>query len=454
MNLIQEKIKKVFETNTTPGLSVYIFYKDKEEYENYGMQNIEKGIKLTNESIWSTRSISKNISATTVAWLVDNGKTCFNTKISNVMNSIEFSNKYVTKQATVKNAFSHTTGLPTEAGTLASAYNYDREFIYKTLKYYPLSGFNKFFHYSNLGFTLGFDAARQQSGYLSISQPILEFTHKIGMKDVTIDEDIPPNKLVVPYLKEDNNFIPQVIRTNTPFEPAEDVFCSIKDLATFVKFHINKGEGIINENVLNQIYQPIVKSDNIANGIEYGMGTSINHFGDSTVYGHSGVYGQGYIHQMLYDINNRIGVVVLTNALSPVAIPLAYYIYLTLLGDNELAEKIYNEYYAIIASLIDSLNNCPNDNALYNTSNLCKLEGLYFNQSDGYVRILVNDNDYYIKVGNTQWSKITVAPTKIHFILHGTSFTPTMIINPIHHCGIIGLQLRFDCNNIVYIKVK
>ena len=109
MEFIQEKIKSAIVNNSIPGLSLYIFYKGKEKYANYGMQNIEKNIELSNDSIWSARSISKNISATTVAWLMDNKKTSFNTKINKIQN-VKFANEYVTENVTINTLTSVSTG--------------------------------------------------------------------------------------------------------------------------------------------------------------------------------------------------------------------------------------------------------------------------------------------------------------------------------------------------------
>lgn len=454
MKTIKDKIKNMKEldkTGSIPGISIYMFSSGKEKYIIKGMQNIEKNIKLTKDSIWAVRSISKNIAATTVAWLVNQGKTSFDTKINHII-PIPFANKQITNQVTIKNALSHTTGLPPETGVFASIYNYDLSFIYKTIQYYPLSGFNQILKYSNLGFTLGFDTARKESHYNHINQPILEFTKLIGMNNVSIDTDIPDNLVVIPYLLKDN-YVPQIVPITSPFEPAEDIFCTITDLATFVQFHLHKGNDIINENVLKQIYKPIVKSDTIGNGIEYGMGTSINYFNTQTVYGHGGVFSEGFTHQMLYDINNQIGVVVLTNTLSPVATSLAYYIYLTLLGDVKLAEQIYNEYYNIFSKLINSIK-CIESPQLYNISHLTDLAGVYYNQTNGYLKIYIRNGTYYIKVGHTKSSKLIRNHANIHFVLYASVITPTAIINPIHYNNdIIGLYLLFNCNEFTYFKI-
>ena len=198
-----------------PGITVYIYYKGKEKYINKGFQNIEKNIKLTNHSIWSTRSISKNIAATTVAWLVTQEKTSFDTKINNVQD-IKFANDYIAKNISIKNALSHTTGLPSVAGVFESTYNYDLDFMYKTIQHYPLSGFNEVLNYNNLAYTMGFDTARKESGYKDINQAILEFANEIGIEDpplagmthTTINTSIPDKTVVMPYKLINNHFVP------------------------------------------------------------------------------------------------------------------------------------------------------------------------------------------------------------------------------------------------------
>lgn len=385
---------------------------------------------MNKNSLWRVQSITKNVSATTVAWLVNNKLTKFDAKVNPSLD-LRFASKKATKEISIKNCLSHCTGLPSEAGSIMLAFNYDLNEIYQTVKYQPLVDINTDFRYNNLGFTIGFDAVRTQAGYKCLNSAIEEFTKLIGMK-IIINEPVPKENKVIPYL----NGLPQKTPVSTPFGPAANIVCTIENLAIFIKFHLNKGDGIIKESVLKQIYKPIIKSDNIADGFEYGMGTAISTFNCNTVYGHSGVYSQGFINQMLYDINNQIGVVVLTNAFNPTGIALAYYIYLALLGDFELADKIFDEYYASVEALIKGVT-CVPVNISY------------------FIKDYDLSGKYYIKVGYLSSTKLFINQTNIEFNLITPELDSLSNIDPIYfNNSVIGINLIFQCNTLPYIKIS
>ena len=467
IDLIIEKILYVMEKNNIPGLSVYTLSGNKRFIKNYGVQNVDNGIPISNDSIWTYQSISKNISATTTAWLVNNNKTTFDQKVNPVLH-LELANDYVTKNVTVRNGLSHTTGLPTQSGEDALLYNYQLEFIYKLAKFFPLTGFNKTFTYANLGFTLGFNTASKDSGYDKMETPIREFIKLIGMKDASVTEVpiINDEVFVYPHLPVDGKQTVKKPITSDPFIPSSCVRGTIEDLGKFISFHVKKGKGIIGEDILDQIYIPevpiIKKVDRIVNGDAYGMGTSIYNYDiDGKIhilYGHAGGYSEGYTHQMLYDIKNDIGIAILTNTFDASAAALAGYIYVLLMSNAEFAEETYEKIYLEQSGVLTAFecNECVG-NTLYNTTSFKKrdLIGKYFTTQGGYTKIYKSNDDYIIKVGKLEESLIRFGKKNIHFKLSTNIQDTIAVINPTVTLEgkIIGLELIYSCQVETYSKI-
>ena len=312
------KIKAKIRAHTTlaPGMSVWITARGKESTHNFGIQSIETGVPIDDHSMWNLRGVSTNISATVIAWLASHGVTNFDTKINSILD-VPFANQSVSDSVTIRHALSQTTGLPGGSGNVAAMVGYRRPFIYKTIRAYALIGFNELYQHAQLGTTLGFETAVRQAGYRGLIPPLMEFAAMAGMKHISIGKVIPDRLLVYPNVIVNERFVQGEPVFVSPFVPANDIYGTIGDVAAFVRLHLKRGAGIVRSKALKQLYQPVVKPDLIIDGDEYGMGTMITYFNVKgrklTVLGHGGSYSEGYMHKVLYDVDNGIGVAVLTN---------------------------------------------------------------------------------------------------------------------------------------------
>lgn len=471
--LIQRKIKDV--SRHVSGISYYYTDGKIENMGCLGYENIEKGIKLSPKSVWSLQSITKNISASVVAWLVDKSLTTYDTTINPTLR-LEFASPNVTRNVTIKNCLSHTTGLPGDAGLEASEYYYGLSTIYRSVRKYELLNFcdaskpcRKLckMRYSNLGITIGLNAAVANAGlgdsYTDMIKIQKRFATRIGMTDVLIGtkEIIKNNHLVQPYISINGKYVAKKLDVVHQFAGADGIFTTIKSLSMFLKFHLNRGlfagESVVRREILDELYVPVSVSDANVNGDFYGMGTAIysfDHNGEKLfLFGHGGAYSNGFLHQIVYNATTGIAVAILTNTFDAYATALAFYVYFVLYSDEKYAEE---QYQKILRSGTDDLSFFTCDKTItdyvYNTRfNRADLPGKYYNQTDG---LIVIDDDYNIRVGKTSPSPLNFEKDSTWFDLETTFLLDVAVINVISLRGkLIGIQLLYACFTSTYIKI-
>ncbi len=464
LETIYEKIKLVMHETGTPGLSVGIISHKRNINMtcNFGIVDVDTNVPVTDRSVWQICSITKNIAATSVAYLVSQNRTSFDSRINEEID-VPFVNKHVTKHATIRDAFSHTTGLPENSGSAMSSYFYPLSNILQTVEYTPLTSFRKYFNYSNLGIAIGYKAACARSRLGGTTETLNDFTRMIGMKNVIVGGEFVPNSkhLVKPHTVEKGKHIAHDILRYDPFVGADGIFCTIYDLNIFINFHLNCGENLVPPKILDQLYIPVIEADGIRNGMEYGMGTAISNYEIHgtcyTVYGHGGAYEQGFMHQMLYDVEHGVGCVVLTNELGAIGIALSYYIYFMLLGLPEAANKYYDYYYTAAATLIEGLTRTNNilDTFYIIDFDMSLLLGVYVTQLYGNAEIKRKHNSYYIKVGNCPWAKLKKDKQSINFSLETAVSVNYCVVNPtIISSDVIGIDVIDERGDVYYVKIK
>lgn len=461
-----------------PGMSVYVFSKRDEIrlFQSYGYEDLETKKPITRASKWCVQSISKNIAATTAAWLVGKGKTTYDANIHDQLPCVSFCNEYFNGINDARTGLSHTTGLQGSSGASAAILWLPLGRIYKTVKYQALMTTPGTFQYSNLGITLGFNAMSSQAGYQCPNIPINEFTSLLGMKCFVY----PPNEridlngaVVTPYFKDGCSYVKDLVPRMRQYTAADGVVGTIDDMAKFVDFHLDKTQTLIPRETLDEIYKPIVPTAGVFNQGTYGMGTSISYFliggKKFTVYGHAGGYSDGYAHQMLYDIENDIGIVILTNTFSETATASSYYIYLLLVASQSYATDTYASILSNIRGEVSSFETTVP--FAYPTVPLSKLVGKYFCQNTGYAKIYISDDDdncscncgedgygkYMLKIGKAEPGIISL-PTNgrpyIYASVDTSDGIENMQIYPIIDCGnLIGIYI-YVIGLETYIRVK
>lgn len=409
LQIIYRKLKLV--SKNVPGMAVCIITKkdNLEVYKTYGYSNLEDKVPISLENKWCIQSICKHVNATVAAWLVGRNKASFNSNVFQVLKEkgVSFATREANETITIKHCLSMSSGLPKYTGESPALLFQQLSDLYKTTKYYPL--FPKTtFQYTNMGYTIGFDAISTQAGYSDTLTPVYEFAKIIDMpiyiypqdQRVVLEEDV-----VLSYVLENNTFVRKVLPSQKVFIPADGIVCTIKSLAMFMKFHLNNDQTIIPKKALNEIRKPIVKTG-IDENLWYGIGSEIYeyiHNGSvERTYGHAGGYSEGLTHQIVYSPKCGAGVIVLTNTFSQYASAAAYYTYFALTMGLEYANLMYDRFFSnYLALLTVMLRTTDLSTIAFPTVQLSALTGLYYNQTNGYVSIFSRNGNYYAKVGKS-----------------------------------------------------
>jgi CubicO group peptidase (beta-lactamase class C family) len=163
---LEEMINKVIRNGEVPGLSIAVVHGDEVVYlKGFGVREAGKPDTVGADTVFQIASLSKAISSTVVAALVSEGGTSWDAKIASLDPSFRLADPYPTSEVTIRDLFSHRSGLPGTAGDDLEDIGYDRAEILRRLRFVPASSsFRAGYSYSNFGLTEGAVAAVKPNG--------------------------------------------------------------------------------------------------------------------------------------------------------------------------------------------------------------------------------------------------------------------------------------------------
>jgi len=389
-------------------------------------------------SMWQIASMSKNLSATCLMWMMNDDEVSLSSKIK----TVKFSDDLITKTVTIRDCMSHTTGLPPQAGRNLTIYGYEIDKIYRSLKYHPNNGYRTVFNYNDIGYTLGFQRACELIETNDVDM-LDRFFKKSGMTSTSADICYYKDKIVTQYDVNGNSHkynkaVGQVI-------PAGGIATTLTDLSTYLKLHLEHVSWIP---CIHKMYIPVVRSSP-PNQKYYGIGTSINKILDSVVYYHEGLLTSGVSTIVMYDIKNQIGISIVSNTVNPCCYAIAEYAYYLLRGESESSAYKASEISLtrdseLILSLGCKENNVKNDTC----SNI--LNGEYWSKQSG--RIIISNG--YIKIGYTKPAKLSFNGHKFTFIFYDINNEKNVGEGKMIYYDdrVVGLNMLLDCDYSIYIR--
>lgn len=157
-------IQEGLATWQTTGLSVVVVKNGEVVLKKaYGVQNNADKVPYTTATLSSCASTTKAMTAICMSMLVDEGKVKWTDKVADILTEFKLSNPEVTEQITVKDLFTHNTGLGN--ADLLWVFGYSREEILKRMPLIPLSySLRSSFIYQNLMYMAAGEVIRKISG--------------------------------------------------------------------------------------------------------------------------------------------------------------------------------------------------------------------------------------------------------------------------------------------------
>jgi CubicO group peptidase (beta-lactamase class C family) len=162
--LFDQYVQEGLATWKTVGLSVVVVKNGEVVFKKgYGLQNSTESAPYTTATLSTCASTTKAMTAVCMSMLIDEGKVKWTDKVSDILPEFKLSNPYVTEEITVKDLFTHNTGLGN--ADLLWVFGYSREEILKRMPAIPLAySLRSSFVYQNLMYITAGEVIQKISG--------------------------------------------------------------------------------------------------------------------------------------------------------------------------------------------------------------------------------------------------------------------------------------------------
>ncbi len=329
---IEKYVTEAMRKTGVPGVAIAVVFEDRVAYLNgFGVCEVGKKRSVTAETVFQIASMSKPMAATVVAALVSDKLVTWDTRVSQLDPSFQLMDAYPTSQVTVRDLFSHRSGLGGNAGNDLELLGYDRETILHRLRFLrPASSFRSAYAYSNFGLTAGAVAAAKPSGKAWEVVAEEKIYQPLGMSSTSSrhSDFLKRANRTTLHVRLDGKWTAAVKRLPDAQSPAGGVSSNVKDLAQWMRLVLSGGKfngaPLISEAAISQTHSPIIyRGPHVITGNPsfYGLGWNIDYGSEGTIqWGHAGAFSAG-AHTFVGLIpSEQLGIVTLTNGF-PIGVP-------------------------------------------------------------------------------------------------------------------------------------
>jgi len=317
-----------------PGLAIAVVYKDQVVYlKGFGVRETGKSDGVDPDTVFQLASVSKPIASTVIAGVIGDGRVKWDDPISKHDPSFQMNSPSVTQEVTLRDMFSHRSGLPDHAGDDLEDLGFDRTTILQRLRYLPLGDrFRSVYNYTNFGLTAAAAAVAKTTGKSWEDLSSDRLYQPLGMNHTSsryADFTNAKNR-ALGHVFVNGQWVAKYNRQPDAQSPAGGVSSTVRDLAQWIRLQLGNGqfEGkqIIAAQPLAETHIPYILRQNPRNpatdrGGFYGLGWNVNYTDTGLVQlGHSGAFNLGAATAVYLLPGEELGIAVLTNA-SPIGLP-------------------------------------------------------------------------------------------------------------------------------------
>lgn len=246
--LIEDAMKRT----GVPGAAVAVVYDDTVVYEQgFGVREVGRADAVTPETVFQLASMSKSISSTLVAAVVGDGATTWDAVAADLLPGFAMSDPWLTSQVTLRDLFSHRSGLPGYAGDgLTSTFGYGRDESVRRLRHVlPATPLRTSFAYANLPLSVAAYAAAQKTGKTWEDLADERLFAPLGMDTSSYrlaDYVGRTNKAVPHYRTRDGVWALGEVTDADASAPAGGVSTNVRDLTQWMRLQLGDGlfEGV------------------------------------------------------------------------------------------------------------------------------------------------------------------------------------------------------------------
>lgn len=318
--LLDQKLQNLFDQNIIAGMSVAVTNRKEVIYQKgFGVECTERpNVPTYPDALYRVASVTKLVTGFSILKLCAEGKLSLDLPITNYVPWLHLEDN-AENRITLRHLLSHTAGFPVEytpdgpREESALEDSLKQELANVKLLSSPEE---KKHLYSNLGIRLASYIAEQAAGmpYTQIAQKYV--LDPLGMTHSTYDLRVAATyPLSLPHDIIDGKLVPQhYIKENAARMAAGGLYSNVSDLSKLARCILNdavsdSGEQIIPKELFFEMLKP---HSNRSSQNDYGLTMMGFHFGDKTVYGHTGS-AVPYGSCLAADRENGLGVIVLMN---------------------------------------------------------------------------------------------------------------------------------------------
>lgn len=325
-----------------PGLSVAIVVDDQVLLaKGYGVRELGRETPVDADTLFAIASNSKAFTAAALAILVDEGKLRWDDRVQAHLPWLRLADPLASNDLRVRDLLCHRSGLGTFSGDLlwwGTPYS-PREILERSVHLKPEHPFRSSFGYSNLMYLAAGEVVAAVSG-----QPWTEFVKQRILQPTAMDR----SRLSIRDLEATGNFATPHKTFMDRSEPiawmnwdsmaaAGGILSSANDMSKWLQVQLRDGKlpdgsSLFSEGNAYEMWQPqtiipVSKSRSAripsTHFRAYGLGWSLADYQGHKVVGHSGGY-DGMYSEVLMVPEKKLGVVVLTNSMTPIGTAITY----------------------------------------------------------------------------------------------------------------------------------
>lgn len=323
---IQKLCDNEIKQDAVPGLAIAVVFQDQVVYAaGFGVRDVNTQEPVNADTVFQLASLSKPIGSTLVAELVGEGKISWDSKISDLDPEFEMYDPWVTREITIRDFYSHRSGLPDHAGDLLEDLGFTRQEILHRLRYQrPDTSFRSHYAYTNFGITEAGIAAAKPYNLTWENASEQKLYRPLGMNSTSsrYADFVARTNKALGHVQENGKWVQKYHRDPDTESPAGGVSSSVNDLSRWMRLQLAEGQidgkPIVDKKALSLAHSPqILTGFSPLTGLPtfYGLGWNVNYDGEGRLrLGHSGAFALGAATSVLLVPSEHLGVVVLTNA--------------------------------------------------------------------------------------------------------------------------------------------
>ncbi|MFL5256536.1 MAG: serine hydrolase domain-containing protein [Rhodopila sp.] len=259
-----DEIASLAAKNDIPGLAIAVVYQDRVVHlKGFGVREVGKPDLIDADTVFQLASMSKPIASTIVSAVVGDGLASWDDPVVRHLPDFRLNDPYVTEHVTLRDMFSHRSGLPGYAGDNVEAFGRTGDIVMKRLQSLPLGNrFRATYAYTNYGLCSASYAAAKAAGksWPDLAQDRLYAP--LGMTSTSSHyEDFRnrPNRARL-HVPIDGKWVAKFEVPTDEKSPSGGVSSSVRDLAQWVRLQLGGGKvggkTIVDPGALAETHRP------------------------------------------------------------------------------------------------------------------------------------------------------------------------------------------------------